>query len=237
MNILTVFENTVNSYPDKDAVADETQKLCFLDLKKKAQSLAGMIRKCSDSRDEAIGIFVNRNISSIVGILGILYSGNYYVPLDAKMPQEKLASIIEETEMKVIVDLDKDADLHDKRLHIIDHIDGSSFEGTDLEGFDEDRPLYMVYTSGSTGKPKGVLKSHRSMMSFMSTYVKKYGFSCDDIIGNQSPFFFDAAAKDLYLMLYTGAKMEIIPNHLFSSPYKLIEYLNSREISFISWVP
>ena len=95
----------------------------------------------------------------------------------------------------------------------------------------------MVYTSGSTGKPKGVLKSHKAMSSFMNTYATKYHFDDKTIIGNQSPFFFDAAAKDLYMMMLVGAKMVIIPTILFSMPYKLIEYLNDHQVNFISWVP
>ena len=95
----------------------------------------------------------------------------------------------------------------------------------------------MVYTSGSTGKPKGVLKSHKAVASFIKAYVAEFDLPRDIIIGNQTPFFFDASAKDIYLMLYLGATMEVIPSELFMFPPKLIEYLNEKEISFICWVP
>lgn len=238
MNILELFENSVKRYPEKIAVVDEDEELSFLSLKKKALSLANAIKKSIAGEDNAIGIFVDRNVNSIVSIIGVLYSGNYYVPLDNKTPINKIKTIIEETKMKIIVDLNDLASkpLEDNILYINNLIDNDK-QTIDLEGFDGERPLYMIYTSGSTGKPKGVLKSHEAMISFINAYVDKFKFDENEIIGNQSPFFFDASAKDYYLMMAVASKMVIIPNKLFSSPYNLINYLNDKKISFISWVP
>jgi acyl-coenzyme A synthetase/AMP-(fatty) acid ligase len=100
-----------------------------------------------------------------------------------------------------------------------------------------DDPLYMVYTSGSTGKPKGILKSHRAELSFIRAYCETFAFSAEDVIGNQTPFFFDASGKDLYMMLWLGCTLEVLPTRLFSFPTELMEYMNAKKISFISWVP
>lgn len=234
MNILNLFENTVENYKDKIAVCDDIEQLSFLKLKNESLKLANTIKKINDTKDAPIGIFVNRRITSIISILAVLYSDNFYVPLDNKTPKEKLESIIEETQMRIIIDLENE-NTQDLNVTLINKYD----DEIGVYNLDDtnDKPLYMVYTSGSTGKPKGVLKSHDAMISFIKTYIDKYQFDSNEIIGNQSPFFFDAAAKDLYLMMLAGSRMEIIPSRLFSYPYKLIEYLNQKEITFISWVP
>jgi len=115
-----------------------------------------------------------------------------------------------------------------------DDIGSTEYSDTSASASD---PLYMIYTSGSTGKPKGVLKSHGALMSFISAYTGTFEFSAGDVIGNQTPFYFDAAAKDLYLMISTGAAIEIIPTELFSVTTDLVEYMNLKKITFCSWVP
>ena len=97
--------------------------------------------------------------------------------------------------------------------------------------------LYLIYTSGSTGIPKGVAKSHEAMKSFLDAYIKEFSFDENTVIGNQTPFCFDASAKDIYMMAACGASMHIIPSSLFSFPIRLIEYMDERKVNFISWVP
>ena len=97
--------------------------------------------------------------------------------------------------------------------------------------------LYIIYTSGSTGEPKGIRKSHASVVDFIEAYAAELAFTREEVLGNQTPFCFDASAKDIYLMLKTGARLEIIPSEKFAFPVTLIEYLNEKRITFISWVP
>jgi len=98
-------------------------------------------------------------------------------------------------------------------------------------------PVYIITTSGSTGIPKGVAISHRSVIDYILWAKDTYGISQEVVIGNQAPFFFDNSVLDIYLMVFTGAKLVLIPDKLFLFPYKLVSYLNEKAISFIFWVP
>ena len=68
-------------------------------------------------------------------------------------------------------------------------------------------------------------------------YSSYFHLGSDEIIGNQTPFFFDASAKDLYLMMYTGAALEVLPSEMFIFPVTLIEYMIERKVSYVCWVP
>lgn len=236
-NILEYLERNVELMPDKIALAINNETITFKELSIQSKKLAVTISKSSN--DNGVAVFVNRGINTIVLFMAAIYSGNFYIPIDPNMPVEKIQSIINDANPSVILGEDANEEL----ANALDFdgnfitLSDSSNEMCCLPEIGENSPLYMIYTSGSTGKPKGVLKNHKAMISFVETYVKTFEFSSDEIIGNQTPLFFDASAKDIYLMLKTGSTLDIIPTEKFSMPTTLIEYMNDKRISFISWVP
>ena len=236
-NVLQYLEITAQAYPQKTAVACREESYTFEALIDTARRLAPVI---SDGRiNQPVGVFCDRSVDPVVLFLAVLYSGSYYVPMDPDMPVEKLQAVIDDAGLAVILGNDATApllsrlDYHGRFFTLADAGEAPcafpSAGGSD--------PLYMVYTSGSTGKPKGVLKSHSAFIDFIDAYRATFEIGPEEIIGNQTPLFFDAAAKDFYLMLAAGTTMEIIPTELFAMPPMLIEYLNDRKISFLSWVP
>ena len=236
-NVLELLEATASDHPEKTAVAYRDDRYTFSALRDTARRLASVIASIGSL--QPVAVFCDRSADPAVLFLAVLYSGNYYVPIDPDMPAEKQQAILDDAAPKLVLGSESTRGL----------LDALRFEGkfytladagnscSDLPAVGGNDPLYMVYTSGSTGKPKGVLKSHRAFFSFLEAYIGTFGFTGDEIIGNQTPLFFDAAAKDFYLMLATGATMEILPTELFSMPPMLIEYLNERRVSFLSWVP
>lgn len=224
---------TVSRFPDRIAIADRDHSYTFGELWHRAGCLANAI----SLKNQAIGVFANRDADTAVLFLAVIFSGNYYVPLDPEMPAEKRQSILEDAEIRLILGNPSNLPLLEGYSGSFLTLSDSAESKASVPEADDTTPLYMVYTSGSTGKPKGVLKSHGAVMSFLSAYTRRFSFSEEDVIGNQTPFFFDASAKDYYLMFKTGARIEILPTELFSFPVRLIEYLNARGVTFISWVP
>lgn len=239
-NVLGYLEERAAQMPEKTAVADREHKYSFNELKAAASHLAAApaLKDCPGS---AIGVIADRNADVIVYFMASLYSGHFYVPIDPEMPASKMNMICENAEISVILGNEGSEDLVrqlDRDITYVTLSDTPSDE-TNTCGLEAsaDDPLFMIYTSGSTGVPKGVLKSHRAVMSFIDAYAEQFGFGPDEVVGNQTPFFFDASAKDIYLMLKVGATMEILPTEFFAMPPSLINYMNEREVSFISWVP
>ncbi len=237
-NVLTYLENTASLYPEKKAVALEDHSYSFSQIRKLGARLGQRILQ-DESGNAPVGVLAERDADTVVYFAAVLFSGNFYVPIDPDLPEEKLRAVLEDSGMKVVLG----------KPEYIGRLEKAGFAGIYLtleDAADEeapfpqtggDDPVYMVYTSGSTGRPKGVLKSHKALISFIETYCDLFHFSEEEIIGNQTPFFFDASAKDLYLMLKTGASIEIIPTQRFALPTELMIFMNEKKISFASWVP
>ena len=236
-SILEYLEHSAMLFPGKTALSSNDETVTFEELVSKSRKLASVTAKYNCG--QGIPVFVNRGIQSVIMFFAAVYSGSFYIPVDPDMPIEKIQYVINEVSPSVILGEDRNREL-------IAKLDFDGFFLTPDDAYmhecetpviDGDTLLYMVYTSGSTGKPKGVLKSHGNVVSFIEAYCSVFGFSSDEIIGNQTPLFFDASAKDIYLMLKTGATLDIIPTEKFAMPPELIDYMNRKRITFISWVP
>ncbi len=236
--ILDYLESAAARFPDKKAVAMRDQACTYRELKAFAARLGAALRGLTEA-GQPVGVMADRDTLTLPFFMGVLYAGCFYVPIDPEMPKDRLASVVSDADLKLIVGTEKCkarmAEIGFAGTYVTPDMIGEAMcAAPDVSPED---PLYMVYTSGSTGRPKGVLKSHGAMISFIETYCKTFEFTDEEIIGNQTPFYFDASAKDIYLMLKMGASMEIIPTELFMMPTMLIEYMNEKRISFASWVP
>jgi len=98
-------------------------------------------------------------------------------------------------------------------------------------------PAYIIHTSGSTGLPKGVVISHKSIFNYINWAIDTFNIGEGEIIGNQAPFVFDNSTLDIYLMVFTGASLYLIPEVNFMFPIKLLDFIKINKINFVFWVP
>lgn len=238
VSILSYFEHTVSTCPDKIAVEDQNKKYSFRALETMAKQMGYAISRTA-APAQAIGVIVNRGADTTALFLSVLYAGCYYVPIDPQMPIQKICAILDDCNAPMLLGSEENRTLVDQ----LDYqgqfltLNQASDHLAEIPCCDARTPLYMIYTSGSTGRPKGVLKSHGAMISYMEAFLKTFSLDGSDVIGNQTPFFFDASAKDLYLMLFSGATLEVIPSEMFIFPTTLVEFMNQRKITYICWVP
>ncbi|MCA2019131.1 AMP-binding protein, partial [Vibrio tritonius] len=90
---------------------------------------------------------------------------------------------------------------------------------------------YIIYTSGSTGKPKGVMNEHRGVVNRLSWMVDDYGFNCDDVILQKTPFSFDVSVWEFFAPLWVGATLVMAKPEGHKDPSYLRELIERRHVS------
>ena len=247
INVTQYLDIQVEKRSDKIAVQDEKDALTFGELYSCANCISAKIHNIlGDIVNRPIVVFCNKGIIEYLALFGVLYSGNYYVPLDVKMPKERLKIIFEYLNTEVVLTTSEHMQYLDSvgfegHRIILNDLDSLKTEKIKIESWrnkiiDCD-PAYVLFTSGSTGVPKGVVVSHRAVIDYMEWQCETLQMNDTMILGNQAPFYFDASMPDIYTPLVVGATLDIIPKILFMFPNKLIEYLNKKEINTLIWVP
>ena len=213
---------------------------------RKAMQLAICLDKAG-CYNEPIIVLAEHCIETIWIYLGILASGNYYVPISPESKKERIEKMIAQTASRMLLGLPgQTSQFGESELETINWDELSSVEITSeyeqllqekRRQLPEDAPMNLIFTSGSTGEPKGIIKTHQGMILFLENYIREFGFTREDRLGNQTPFYFDASAKDIYLCLKLGCPMYILDAKYFVMPLKLAEYMREERITVIQWVP
>lgn len=231
---------------NKIAIQDEEHQLTFGELYSISKCIGNKIYKTSQNiANKPIVVFMPKGMLAYSALLGVLYSGNYYVPLDTKMPIARLKIILNLLESELALTSTELAGKLDEaefggRKIILDKLSdcnsAADIAPTKNRIIDTD-PAYVLFTSGSTGVPKGVVLSHRAVIDYIEWQCSELNFDETSVLGSQAPFYFDASMPDIFTPLVSGATLTIIPEHLFMFPPKLIEYLNQKNVNTLIWVP
>lgn len=242
-NILDYLERSAERFPDKVAFGDTKREITYRQLVREAKAI-GTLFASYGFRKKPVAVVTDHTIECLITFLGIVYSGNFYVPVDGKLPAARIRAILGVSRPQVIVAPQKEAD---KFAEFAEGTPVLIREEIKKETIEEERlsqirrthldtdPLYLIFTSGSTGIPKGVLVCHRSVIDLAEQFAETFDFDEHEVFANQAPFDFDVSVKDIYSTLRNGASLYIVPQSMFSMPKALLPYLNEHKVSTVIW--
>ena len=243
-NVLEYLEKTVVRLPEKVAFANEVEGLTFKQVYDQARAVGSFLHS-KNFYNKPIVVFMKKHPNTITAFFGVIYSGNYYVPLDEEMPRHRIELIFETLKPQVIICDEDTREIvntfnFDGEAYLYSDISKSKIDDVALNQIRDRQidtdPIYIVFTSGSTGIPKGVMACHRSVIDYIEHLCDVLKFDEDTVFGNQTPLYFDACLKEVYPTLKYGATTYIIPKQLFMFPIKLVEFLNRFKINTVCWV-
>ncbi|MCB0154769.1 MAG: amino acid adenylation domain-containing protein, partial [Anaerolineae bacterium] len=237
-----LIEAQVARTPTAPAVAFLNQELTYAELDERANRVANYLLERGVGPEVMVGLCVQRSLDMVVGILGVLKAGGAYVPLDPSYPPERIAYMIEDAGLKLIL----------TQAELQPGLAGSA----DLVCLDRDWPeigacsarppavaiqgdtlAYVIYTSGSTGRPKGVMITHRNLCHFVNAVRESLGISAADVYLQTGSITYALSVRQLMTPLSHGAKVIISSATEITNPVRLFELIKRQGVTRTDFVP
>ena len=235
-----LFEEQVEQSPDAVAVVFEGEQLTYGELNAKANQLAHYLQSLGVKPEVLVGICVERSVGMVIGLLGILKAGGAYVPLDPNYPSERLAFMLEDSSVPVLLAQEKLVEKlppNSARVVCLDsdweEIAAYSEENSS-SGVKPENLAYVIYTSGSTGQPKGILIQHRSLVNYTTVASAEYGIRERDRILQFSSISFDVSAEEIYTSLTSGATLVLRTDSMLDSIEGFLQKCKNWEITVMA---
>jgi len=236
-----LFETQVEETPDAIAVIHDDIKMTYFELNRRANVLAKHLQSLGVDPEVRVGILMDKSFEIVEALLAVLKAGGTYVPISASFPAERIAFILNDADINILLtnvesDLPEDCKVHIVRMtkKIISTESNCQNPNTNITS---DNPAYIIYTSGSTGQPKGVMVHHAAVVNFLSSMRIQPGINKNDLLLTVTPISFDIAALELFLPLIAGATVVIVSKEITTNPFMLGEAIKHYHAGIMQATP
>ncbi|AZP72395.1 hypothetical protein EJJ20_26050 [Pseudomonas poae] len=210
VSVISMFERQVRQTPDAIAVIAGEQHLSYRQLDARANHVAQRLLDMGVGPETLVGLALPRSAELVVGLLAIFKAGAAFVPLDLKYPAERLAYMMSDSRISVLL-TQADAVEH---LPVIAGVQRLLLDGAEeqasaprVHSVRGESLAYVIYTSGSTGQPKGVAIEHAALAMHCRAAGERYGVTPEDCHLQFASISFDAAAEQIFMPLIHGARL------------------------------
>jgi len=238
-----LIEARAESNPGQPAVLFEGRVVSYGELNQRANQLAHHLRKLGVGANVRVGVCLERSVEMVVGLLGVMKAGGAYVPLDPTYPRERLAYMVEDARVPVLLTQQRCLELLPAQTaHVLcldtgwqqvagERTDNprSGVEGKDL--------AYVIYTSGSTGRPKGAMNTHEAIKNRLLWMQAAYGLGPKDRVLQKTPFSFDVSVWEFFWPLMMGAGLVVARPEGHRDTRYLARLMEEYGVSTLHFVP
>ncbi|MDB9481573.1 amino acid adenylation domain-containing protein, partial [Dolichospermum circinale CS-537/05] len=246
-----LFAQQVIKTPDAIAVKFGNQQLTYTQLNQKANQLANYLQNCGVTSEVLVGLYLERSLDILIAILATLKAGGAYLPLDPKYPQARLADILDDSQVSIILTQEKlltspssplqtgetSLSPYQGKIILLDTdltiISQQNIE-TPISAIKPENLAYVIYTSGSTGKPKGVMITHQNIVNHATSIIDKYQINSHDRILQFTRFIFDVAAEEIFPAWLSGATLIMRPQEMFTNLIEFSEFLGQESLTVVN---
>ncbi|MFM6078410.1 MAG: amino acid adenylation domain-containing protein, partial [Dolichospermum sp.] len=246
-----LFAQQVIKTPNAIAVKFGNQQLTYTQLNQKANQLANYLQNSGVTSEVLVGLYLERSLDILIAILAILKAGGAYLPLDPKYPQSRLADILDDSQVSIIITQEKlltspssplqrgetSLSPYQGKIILLDTdltiISQQNIE-TPISAIKPENLAYVIYTSGSTGKPKGVMITHQNIVNHASSIIHKYQIDSHDRILQFTTFIFDVAAEEIFPAWLSGATLIMRPQDMFTNLIEFSEFLGQESLTVVN---
>ncbi|MBF0376218.1 MAG: amino acid adenylation domain-containing protein [Desulfamplus sp.] len=240
-----LFEEQAMCTPMAIAVTFGNEQLTYQTLNTRANQLAHYLRGLGVVADLPVGLYMESSVDLLVGMLGILKAGGGYVPLDRAYPSDRIAYMIADSQITVLLTQKSLAEqLSDSDLSLVAADTKFSLAAVDTEwdkiaNMSQKNPencsapetlAYIIYTSGSTGKPKGIEMPHRALVNLIQWQKNATTISRTAKTLQFAPISFDVSFQEIFSTLCSGGTLVMMPPALRRNPKELLLFLADKEI-------
>lgn len=239
-----LIESQVEKSPTAVAATFEGSTYTYQELNQRANQLARHLQSLGVGPDVRVGLFVERSLDILVGMLGTLKAGGAYVPIDPIYPPDRIRFMLEDIQAPVLLTqahlFPNLPDLGDIQVICLD----SDWEAIAHHPTDNlpvnihpANLMYLLFTSGSTGRPKGVAVEHRNFLNYIQGLLPRLGISSPLNYAIVSTFAADLGSTNVFGALCSGGQVHIISYERAADPPALADYFRRHRIDVMKLVP
>jgi polyketide synthase PksJ len=234
-----LIEEQVAQRAEEVAVIFRDQRLTYRELNNRANQLSHSLIRSGVQPGTLVGVMLERSLEMVIGLLAVWKAGAAYIPLDPSHPAERLAYILGDAGVELLL-THSCSRFQAGNIRVI-NIDGEAISGPPapkpIVACAADHLAYVIYTSGSTGDPKGVQITHRNLTHFLWSVAQRPGCTANDYVLASTTICFDIAALELFLPLVTGARVEILPEEIVKNGLRFREKIEGSPATLVQATP